>query len=254
MIDFTQVKLGKKPKRNDYRTLQLGTYLGPEIVLPVPESADFSTEVNPWPMYGNDAYGDCTCAAVGHGVQLLSAMSGTVVTPTDNDVLSFYYDINNNGISFQPGTAQDEGADILSVIQLWKKQGMQGVSPFAFVEVDPTNVDEVKVAISLFGGLDIGVQLPLAAQTDGDWDTVYNANNANTWPGTWGGHSIWIVAFDAGGITCVTWGTLKKISWGFWLEYVDEAYAILPNDWQTRPNGFDFSTLEADLTALQNVE
>lgn len=253
---FPGRRLGRLPKREDPRTLQFKKYLAPAALV-VPVSADFSTLVNPWPMYGNDAYGDCTCASIGHGVQLLSAMAGAgnTVTPTDAQVLQVYYDENNNGQPFAAGSPQDQGADILSVITDWKTKGLgtPPVSPYAFVEVDTSNIDEVKVAISLFGGLDTGVNLPLASQGQPAWNTIYNPANANTWSGTWGGHSIWVVKFDATGLWVVSWGELIFVTWEFWNCYFDEAYAVLPTDWQVRPDGFDFTQLEADLTELQSV-
>jgi hypothetical protein len=247
-------RLGKLPKKSDPRTLQLKKYLAP---IPVPVSEDLSGEVNPWPMFGNNAYGDCTCAAIGHMTQLFAAMAGidnAIVEPVDADILQLYYDINNGGTPFPAGASQDQGANILDVIKLWMQKTIKGVAPFAFAEVDISNLDEVKVAISLFGGLDIGIQLPLVAQGQTVWDDVYSPGNANTWPGTWGGHSVSVVGFDATGLTVVTWGSLKKMTWAFWNSCVDEAYAILPTDWKLRPDGFDFATLEQDLTELQQVQ
>ena len=72
--------------------------------------------------------------------------------------------------------------------------------------------------------------------------------------GSWGGHAVPVVAYDTEGLTCVTWGALKKMTWSFWLAYAEEAYAVVSEDFISAngldPTGLDLSTLLADLTAV----
>ena len=92
--------------------------------------------------------------------------------------------------------------------------------------------------------------LALSAQKQDVW-TVTKGPNAQV--GSWGGHCVCAVAFDSKTITVVTWGQLKKMTWQFWNEYCDEAYAVLSNDWFNGgkdPSGFDVNALNADLKLL----
>ena len=60
-----QYRLGKKPAVFDSRTLRFGAYLTTTLPAP-PAAVDWGKKVPSWPMYLNDKYGDCTCAAAGH--------------------------------------------------------------------------------------------------------------------------------------------------------------------------------------------
>ena len=63
-----------------------------------------------------------------------------------------------------------------------------------------------------------------------------------------------VVAYDQTGLTVVTWGALKRMTWGFWGAYVDEAYALLSSDWietdLLAPSGFNLAALQSDLAFL----
>ena len=51
----------------------------------------------------------------------------------------------------------------------------------------------------------------------------------------------------------MTWGKLLRMSWNFWETYVDEAYAIVSQDYLARgvnPNGFNLAELQSDLAAV----
>lgn len=69
-----------------------------------------------------------------------------------------------------------------------------------------------------------------------------------------GGHAVPVVGYTSRTLTVVTWGALKRMTWGFWDTYCDEAYAVLSEDWlredRTNPKGIDLDALEADLRAV----
>ncbi len=133
----------------------------------------------------------------------------------------------------------------------------------------PTANSDIALAIWLFGGAYIGVQLPITAQNQNVWDVPQNPG-PNDEPGSWGGHAIYLVGYDTrdtGSVfpnpqspapstqsptfTCITWGKLKRLTWAWLEKYCDEAYALVSKDWikanGIAPSGFDFATLEADL-------
>ncbi|MGB6874974.1 MAG: hypothetical protein WBD87_02970, partial [Candidatus Acidiferrales bacterium] len=73
-------------------------------------------------------------------------------------------------------------------------------------------------------------------------------------PGSWGGHAVPVLAYDSDGLTCITWGAKKRMTWAFFAQYCDEAYAPLSHDWFSAqgidPSGIDFAALSADLHQL----
>src|SRR6185437_1570180 len=97
---------------------------------------------------------------------------------------------------------------------------------------------QVQLAIELFGGIDVGVALPITAQNQAIWDVAPNwAIEAA--PGSWGGHAVPVLDYDADGLLCVTWGAPKRMTWRFWSTYVDESYAVLSSAWMNAQNGKD---------------
>jgi hypothetical protein len=108
-------------------------------------------------------------------------------------------------------------------------------------------------AVYMFGGCYIGVLLPQSAQGQPIWSVPPMGPTGPGAPGSWGGHAVPVVAYDARGLTVITWGAMLRMTWQFWETYCDEAYAILSQDWLEKneaPSGFDMATLQADLERL----
>lgn len=247
---FEHLKLGRKPKVEDARTLRLAKYLDLAEALPAtPPSADWVTGVPSWPMYGNDRLGDCTCAAVGHMIQAWSQAAGGLKTFADADIEALY--IPDTG-------TQDDGRSEMDVLNYWRQTGVGQPSYadriIAYASVDPSNIDEVKAAISFFGGLYVGIGLPLTAQGQSVWDVVSDLPGRNE-PYSWGGHAVPILGYNQSGeYVVVTWGAPLTMTQAFWTMYGDEAYAIISPDFigaaGVTPAGFDLERLEADLTEI----
>ena len=245
-------KLGKLAPRHDVRTLRIESYM-PELP-PFRDAVDWSSAVTvPWGVYFNDTEGDCTIAGTAHMVIAWTANAGAVAVPDPAGVQEGYVTITGiEGAAFDPATgANDNGCVELDVLNEWRKNGIAGHQIGAYATVDPANVLHVKAAINIFGGLYIGVALPASAQNQDVWDV---ATGPDSEAGSWGGHCVNVVGYDADGLTVVTWGATKRMTWAFWLAYVDEAYAILSSDFlnstgQT-PGGFDLAMLQADLKAV----
>lgn len=240
--------LGKLPVRTDVRTLSLARYVD-QLVLPSPPRTFAETaKVGSWPMYANDRVGDCTTAAAGHMIEAwTAAVRGQAVVLTDEDVLDAFEHVKR----VDPLTGE-EGAIELEVLQYWRKHGIGEHRIGAFARVSVHSRRLVETGAWLFGGLYIGLQLPLTAQQQDVWDwTGSLAGDAK--PGSWGGHAVDVVAYDGRGVTVVTWGRLKQMTWEFWDRYCDEAYAILSEDFLAggkAPNGFDLAALKADLALV----
>jgi hypothetical protein len=188
----------------------------------------------------SEGLGDCTIAGVAHAIQVWTLAKGKEVTIPDSTVLQYY----ERWDGYKPSDPNsDQGGEELQVLKDWRKAGFSGHKLQAFADPDPQDELHVRQAIALFGGLYIGLALPISAQTQDVWDV---ASEPDGKLGSWGGHCVFVPDYDANGLTCITWGQLKKMTWAFWGTYCDEAHALLAPDWQP-PAGFDMASLQADL-------
>jgi hypothetical protein len=202
-------------------------------------------------MMANDRLGDCTCAAAGHLIEEWTTYSGTGVTLSDSDIIAAYSSITG----YNPQTGQnDNGAVELDVLKYWRKTGFSGHKISVFVGLEPGNHDHIKASVYIFGGCYIGLALPISAQTQNVWSVPPGSLQGPGAPGSWGGHAVPVVAYDSLGLTVVTWGALKQMTWGFWDAYCDESYGLLSPDWvnakKIAANGFNLAQLKADLKAI----
>ena len=237
--------------KNDQAQLKLRNYMGPALP-PPPVSVDWSLAISEdLGMMGNDQVGDCTCADVGHTVMLLTAMGAGIVVPTTDEVLALY----SAATGYVPGDeSTDQGASLSEIADYVQKSGLVvGGVPHkihAYLDIDKSNVEQIKQAIYLFKHCSVGFSVPPTAQDDfraGKTWTNYSGEPI-------GGHDVPLVAYDVEGAWCFTWGGFQKGTWAFWLNTVQEAQARLYDDaagadW-TDANGFSFSQLEQDLTAI----
>ncbi len=245
-------RLGKLPARHDDRTLALARYLGPTLP-PAPPSVDYGSGVAAWPMFLNDKLGDCTCAAAGHMLESWSrAAGGSVVVVADSDVFKAYEHVSG----YNPRTGQnDNGAVELDVLKYWRRTGIGGHKIRGFVSVEPSNAAHIRQAAYLFGGVYIGLALPASAQGQAVWTVPSGGARGRGAPGSWGGHAVNVIGYDAQGLTVITWGAPLRMTWAFWFAYCDEAYAIVSDDFfnpttKLDPAGFNVKQLSADLAGL----
>jgi len=243
------IKLGKLAARHDARTLQFANYLKATALPAPPKLEDWTKKVRKWPMMLNDNIGDCTCACAGHMIEEWTTYAHAPgYTPTDQQILQAYEAVSG----YTPGDPNsDNGAVILDVLNYWRQTGIAGHPITAFVSLEPKNHGQVEDAVYLFGNCYIGVQLPLSAQNQKVWSVPPGGPIGQGAPGSWGGHAIPIVEYDARGVTVITWGEKLRATWNFLDTYCDEAYAVLSADWiaanDQAPNNFDLAQLNTDL-------
>jgi hypothetical protein len=241
------MKLGKLPPKHDVRTLHFGRYN--RALPPVPESCDYSAKIPAWPMLGNDQYGDCTFAGAAHLSQCWADNAGNPFLPADRDVVAEYLDFTGG---------QDTGCVELDVLKKWRADGIVGHKIGAFAALAQAEHEQVMQAVYLFGGAYLGVAMPLSAENQRVWDVPPLGPIGRGSPGSWGGHCVSAVAYNGTGPIVVTWGQLVQMTWAFYDAYVDEAYAILSQDFLSdtfiAPNGFDIQALAADLALVGQME
>jgi hypothetical protein len=237
-----QPKLGKAPKRHDHRNLILARYLPAKLPTP-PSKIDHATKLPAdIGMMGNDKYGDCTIAAAGHMVQSWTLYAGRgMKTIPDADILKAYFALSPN----------DEGCNMLDVLNYWRKTGIGGDKVEAFLEVGPADLTMLKLAIEYFGSAYVGLSLP-DENTFGPWTTPTGA------PNPYNGHAINVDDYDddTQELICSTWGASQfRMSYAWYKKYNDEAYAVLNDIMLTQasglsPEGFNWVALQDDLAHI----
>jgi hypothetical protein len=242
-------RFGKHAPKLDYRTLRLENYLKSTLA-PPPPSLNVLTQVyknlkisNPatlFPMDGNDTLGDCTIAALAHADTVFNGLIGQKKIMAKQAAVKLYMHLTG-GV--------DSGLNELDVLNYWQSTGAEGDKILAFVKINEKNHVNVQQAIQLFGGVYLGFQVQQNAQQEFDARTPWIPG-----PLTSDGHAVFAVAYDATGVTVLTWGNTQQGTWAWWDECVDEAYAILPP--QAKKSdfspGFNFTQLQADLEAVAN--
>lgn len=183
-----------------------------------PDSFDVDSELvsnPPLRMYDNDVFGDCIIAArANQQVRFTALQSKTIPVITDDEVESEY--VAETG-------GPDTGLIPEDSFALWQIPGWVAAGCNHKISlwgrVDATNALDVKRTIWLLQGMQLAVQLPLfwrdALMAGEPWDapTAQNAASSDAELGSWGGHGLYVCAFDLQGITVLTWGQRQLITW-----------------------------------------
>jgi hypothetical protein len=209
-----------------------------------------------WGLYRNDALGDCTCAAIAHALAAEAANTGRPPPPIrDADVVELYERVSD----YDPARPEtDQGAQMIDVLRAMRSTGMAGARIGAYAAVDWLSRTQVEAAINLFGAVYLGIDLPLAWQDATTWDIApVHGAGPDYARGSWGGHAVSVLAYDRVGLTCVTWGALKFMTWEALRAYGSEAWAMIGPLWLRddglTPSGFDAQLLAQDLAAIGAV-
>lgn len=244
---MNKFKLGKLAPKIDQRTLTYKSFFAQ--LPPIPTAIDWTSKIPDWQMLGNDQYGDCTCAAAMHLEMLWTSQTSQEYVPTTEQTLAAYTAITG----FNPADPNtDQGAAELDVLNYWRKTGfIPGKTILAFMSVNHTNIQHIKSAIALFGGVYAGIQVPSNAQDAFSNGQPWNDTTCNDIEG---GHAIPLVAYDENYVTCITWGQKQLISYSWLGRYLEETYAVLSPDWLTAhgtaPSGFNLAQLQTDLNII----
>lgn len=246
---YTNFKLGRKAGSVIVSLPHISKFM--RVALPK-RSVDWTPAVKSWPLLANDSIGDCTAAGCLHLLQLWLNNNGFEYIPTDAEAIALYSATSNYPKS-------DDGAPEQEVLTYWSKQGIQGpfnLDTVAFAAVDPKNLNEIKYTIEHFGGCYFGIELPISAQIQDIWDASPTGITGDGTPGSWGGHCVVAVAYDDDFVTVVSWGKLIKIKPAFLSAYLDQAYAVISQNWLAdsgiSPPGLDWAMLMTDLNSVRS--
>lgn len=253
-LNHLNLKLGKLDPKEGKLSLHLSNYITVEVYYaPVLER---NSDISDWTMMGNNTIGDCTCAAAGHGIMSWTDDAKNLVTPSLVSIINAYVAVSG----YNPSTGQnDNGAACTTVLDYWKDTGINGHKIAGYTYVNVHNGVELKQAIYTFGLIYIGIQLPVALQSqinESTW-TIPNAETTSLtgdWaPGSWGGHCVIVIGYNEHGLDIVSWGKRYTMSWAFWKCYIQEAYAIISEDFLSNGkaiNGLNITQLQSDLNLV----
>jgi hypothetical protein len=142
--------------------------------------------------------------------------------PTIDDVITLYKTQNPNF------PTQDDGMDIQTCLEyLHHVGGPDGTKAIAFARVNYSNLEEVKAALAIFGGLWIGIYVQRANMTDFSkgqpWDYVSGSPNE-------GGHSVLgggYMSVPSNDVRFITWAQETGFTDNFWGKQVEEAWVVI---------------------------
>lgn len=243
-------KYGKRDPKPHPKTLLLRDYL-PKGGLPTPEAKrawEYHVSDLTWSqsMLGNDLYGDCVIAMMLHYIMAATATTGQRVTFTTQQALDLYSAITG----FDPMNLDtDQGTVITDALNYWQTTGCYGHKILGWAALDPSNLDQIKQGISIFGGVLIGTAVTQEMEEDFGAGQPWNRFGGNVV----GGHGVPWLGFGRLGQTCITWAKRQQMSPAA-LTMVDEAYCVVTEDWLNAqgqsPSGLDLPTLQTDLQAI----
>ncbi len=220
---------------------------------PPPSEVVYSVGLRHLGAMANTTIGDCTCAAVGHAIQLWTSVTSSEFVVPDAAIIDMYSAVSG----YVPGDINtDNGAVATQVLLHWYKNPLVNHALSGFASIRPGNRTSIRDAIYLFGVCYLGVAMPLAAQRANSWLLPKGQDLTGEWErGSWGGHAIPACDYDENGVTVISWGKLMKVGWSWLDAYMDEGYGLLSKDWLAQtgnsPPGFDWAALEADMNALR---
>ena len=203
-----------------------------------------------YPMYGNDRYGDCVFAGIGHQVgQITLTSSGSEAMFTDDDILGAYGAVTGFRKD-DPST--DQGTYTQDAMSWWRKTGLKGHAIVLYASLELSNVKVIKQAIDVLGAVGIGFQVPAYAEDQFAAGEPWEVQRGNGQ--ILGGHFVAATGYTATHLKVKTWGAEQLMSWKFFAKYADEAWVVLDDEMVGQAGSFlpgvDLYGLGEDFSAL----
>jgi hypothetical protein len=257
----TGFKLGRLARTHDPRIPKLQSLLKGKS-LPTPAVQVDYTQNMPSSLgvMGNDTLGDCTCAAFYHALQVWTYNAEKrIETEPDIDVVDLYeqacgYNPSQGG----EGPGGNEQHVLTYVLNKGAPVGPNGSRRqklSGFVEVDVKNINYIKSVIQDCGVAYIGFNVPQYIVPPGQappavWDLDPSADNRIV-----GGHAVVLAGYNSTGARVISWGQYYTMTWAFFERFVDEAYALIDEDWVNStgktPAGLSMQQLTQAMQALR---
>jgi len=251
------MKLGKHAPLRKLSIPALGDFLDKATTWPAvpPKGWEYAVPADALSVLGNDVWGCCTAAGCLHFIQAMSYNTGRPIQPTTEESLALYTATTGFDPSAGPSGSNptDNGAACTTVLDYWQKTGVTAGGQLhkivGYASLDVSSLAQWRYAAFTFGGLYLGINCPAECQQD--------TSNWNFQPGLpiEGGHCIVQLGQGADGGHVDSWGMNIPVSNSFILGYVDEAYAVISQDWIDQnsgktPTGLDLTGLLAAMKTI----
>ena len=251
------VKLGRKARVRRPGVPHLSMMLAGRSIPVAPTSADYTKglPVNLGAMLNNEL-GDCTCAAFYHALQVWSNLSNPPIeTEPDSNVELLYEQacgyVPDDEDTDTGGIEQDVLTYLLNTGAPVGPNGSLRHKIAGFVEVDPRNVNDVKLTIAECGLAYIGFNVPSFVMSE----TAPNSDWA-VQPGPVdiiGGHAVILVGYNLARATVISWGQFYTMTWEFFAQYVDEVYGIIDPLWVGKGGKTPYGLTESDTESAMQL-
>jgi hypothetical protein len=221
--------LGKREARHDHRLPHFSLVTAfPDP----PDSSNWYADVPEWGELGNLDVGDCVVAAAMHCIMQGSAYAnpGKGLIGSTSEAIASYSAI---GGYVRGNLATDQGLFVAGpggLLEYWAKNGL----PVGGVVSKPSGIMQLqlgatmrwKQAISTFGGVMFGMQLPQNVVASADTPFVWNNPNG---PSA-GGHEVYAVGYQKVAnivlYDLISWGQRYRATEEFLEAVVDEAFCV----------------------------
>ena len=219
-----KLRTGKLAVRKDPRTAKLSDVLDVPAV-EFPDKFDVDTEnpeiaANPIRMFLNNQFGCCVIAGRAHQtIRFEFVEQRKVINITDGEIETQY---------FRETGGADNGLVVLDSLKSWRNDGWRAggrkYKIHFFAQVNPRDEDQVKAAIFMKVGIGLGLRLP------SNYEEVFHSGDV--WDGSLVGdddnrHYVHATGYSDKGVTFITWGARRLMTWDFLATNCDEAYAII---------------------------
>jgi hypothetical protein len=237
--------------------LKLKTYFKPAKLPPVPKVVGRPWLIKPghWGMMANDTVGDCVLAGGAHETMLFNADAQCPVAEfTDQNVLADYSAITG----YVPGDENtDQGTDPDAAASYRRKTGLIDASGVrhkidVYADLKNRDLDQLALAVFLFGVAGIGVNLPQKAMDQFNRFDVWKVALPDR---ILGGHYIPCVGRNsAGNYLFVTWGRLQAATPSWVRRYMVGGIAYMSrerlNAQGLSPQGYNAAALNDDFNTV----
>jgi len=249
--------LGRKERGSDPSIPHLSAVLAGQQLSPPPASQDW-TRGMPADLGKmlNDQLNDCSCAAFYHAMQVWSFNTSTLQTEPDSNVQALYSAVSGykRGDTLPGPTCSEQ--DVLAYLtKTGAPTGANGSGRnkiAAHFEIDFRNIDDVKRTIFECGVAYIGIKVPAYIHTD-PVPELWDVQTANA--DVIGAHAVILAGYDADGAKFISGGKIYTMTWAFFSQYTDEAYAVVDPLWigakGTTPGGLAEEQLEQQMRAVK---
>lgn len=202
------------------------------VTLAYPPTSDSTADLSDWQMLWNDSWGDCVVVTWASIRRIITSLYATEhYTVDEASILGLYRTQNPgfdpNSAAHGPGSDDDGGMDIQTLLELLVKQGgPDGVKALAFAKVDHSNIDEMKAALAIFKTVWLGVVVT------GDDEQEFPDRPWTRTGQALGGHSIVATGYTPHRFLMQTWADEGELSDSFVLEGdqsagVEEAWVVI---------------------------